>query len=95
MSGYRGERVLRWLNKAFREGGESETVSVQDLDEEAFEVSTALGIQGVFQGDVVFLQVHVLHGLQVDLWVNDMTPLSTRQTPFIASVCLLKWTVVN
>lgn len=49
---------------------------MQDLDEEAFEVSTALWIQSIFQGNVVFLQVQVLHRLQVDLWFNNTTLLS-------------------
>lgn len=54
---------------------------MQDLNEEAFEVSTTLWIQSVFQGNIVFLQVHVLHCLQVDLWVNNMT-LRSPQNPF-------------
>lgn len=46
---------------------------MQDLDEEAFKVSTTVWIQSVLQGNIVFLQVHVLHCLQVDLCGNNIT----------------------
>lgn len=59
--------------------------SVQDLNEEAFEVSTTLGIQSLFQGDIVFLQVHVLYGLQVDLWVNNIT-LQSQEKHFLIDI---------
>lgn len=38
-----------------------------DRQEEALEVAAALALQGLLQGHVVFLQVHVLDGLQVVL----------------------------
>lgn len=40
---------------------------VTDSHQEALEVSTALGADGFLQRHVVFLQVHVLNGLQIDL----------------------------
>lgn len=45
--------------------------SVQDLNEQTLKVSPTLRVQGVFQGDVVLLQVHVLHRFQVDLRVGN------------------------
>lgn len=44
---------------------------VQNLYQEALEVSAALRVQRVLQGDVIFLQIHVLYRLQVDLWVHN------------------------
>lgn len=57
-------------------GGSSEETLVQDLNEETFEVSTTLRVQGVFQSHVVLLQVHVLDCLQVDLWGDNVTLMS-------------------
>lgn len=48
---------------------------MQDLNEEALEVSTTLRIQSILQGNIVFLQIHVLYCLQVDLRVNNITLL--------------------
>lgn len=44
--------------------------SVQNGNEEAFEVAAALGFQSVLQSDIILLQVHVLHRLQVQLLVG-------------------------
>lgn len=52
---------------------------VQNLYQETLEVSAALRVQRVLQGDVVFLQIHVLYRLQVDLWVHST--LVTSQNP--------------
>lgn len=52
---------------------------VQNLYQETLEVSAALRVQRVLQGDVVFLQIHVLYRLQVDLWVRST--LVTSQNP--------------
>lgn len=49
---------------------------MQDLNEEALEVSTTLRIQRIFQGYVVLLQVHVLHRVQVSLWVGAIKRMS-------------------
>lgn len=49
---------------------------MQDLNEEALEVSTALRIQCIFQGYVVLLQVHVLHRVQINLWVGEIKRMS-------------------
>lgn len=44
---------------------------MQDLNEEALEVSATLGLQSILQGNVVFLQIHVLYCLQVNLQVRN------------------------
>lgn len=44
--------------------------SVKYFYEEALEVTAALRAQGILQGHVIFLQVHVLDGLQIHLEVN-------------------------
>ena len=41
--------------------------SVTDRQEETFEVAAALVPQGVLQGHIVLLQVHVFDGLQIIL----------------------------
>lgn len=57
--------IKAWAGLGWRWGAD---MSVQDLNEETFEVPPTLRIQGVFQGHVVLFQVHVLHRLQVNLW---------------------------
>lgn len=61
---------------------------MQDLNEEAFEVSTTLWIQSIFQGNIVFLQVHVLHCIQVSLWVINITLLSPQNLISLHIFCL-------
>lgn len=51
---------------------------VQNLYQEALEVSAALRVQGLLQGDVVFLQIQVLYRLQVDLWVHSALVTSQK-----------------
>lgn len=67
------EGVVWWIMP----GRKCWKVSVQDLNEEALEVSATLRIQSVLQGYVVFLQIHVLYCLQVDLWVCN-TAINTN-----------------
>lgn len=66
--------------------------SVQNRNEEAFEVAAALGIQSVLQGDVVLLQVHVLHRLQVQLLVRgeNMLVLKHKSHATVSSVLRLR-----
>lgn len=64
--------------------------SVQDGDEEAFKVAAALGLQSVLQSDVVLLQVHVLHRLQVQLLVGGRVSLSSAITGRTQTDCLSK-----
>lgn len=66
-----------WAGTEVTEGKKWE-VLVQGLNEEAFEVSSTLRIQGVLQGNIVLLQIHVLHRLQVDLRISNTTLLSPQ-----------------
>lgn len=69
---------------------------VQDLNEEAFEVSAALGIQSLFQGHIVLLQVHVLHRLQINLRCHHKTFLVLKLTcckvhfTFFGVICVVQ-----
>lgn len=66
----------QWLTEARME----ESVLVQDLNEEALEVSATLTIQGIFQGYIVLLEVHFLHRLQVNLWVDGIKRVSHKHS---------------
>lgn len=59
---------------------------VENLYQEALEVSAALRVQRVLQGDVVFLQIHFLYRLQVDLWVHGML-VTSQESNNTGSTC--------